>query len=367
MLMIWELVMPVKARKLLSLQETQDSLAMLSYLTKTGNRGYIPYPAYIQPVALSVYDNFAQKLQSTKNHKLFTHSPTGMPTEFPNLYLTKLGQLAIPVIRDCMNNPFINGQFKKMTLHPLIAHLGETVIKYQLPAGGFLNHDYFEQAADVCFADFKVRGNTNQFSRILSSWITTFKSSANTINRFMDIIVNKAPRFEVHSIVVQLKTSAGHMPQFGEENFRDQSEAEMLEELAQPIIKKVWQNKNANNVIGILSKDEIDLIGDRSKRLIFFVKKEFSDLENWTDTILNQTLYPFFENTITHQINYGDIASMNAGITPLFQGQHLNYYDLHQPGIAPRLVSLKANLYGTDYWMRVDGNQPTVKIERQYG
>ena len=58
---------------------------------------------------------------------------------------------------------------------------------------------------------------------------------------------------------------------------------------------------------------------------------------------------------------------MNAGVAPMFQGQHLNYYDLNQSGIAPRLNRLKAHLYGTDYWMRVDGDRATVNRPEYFG
>ena len=73
--------------------------------------------------------------------------------------------------------------------------------------------------------------------------------------------------------LVQLKTASGRMPQFGDEQFKDQTENEMLADLVKPIIKAVWLNKDSNDVIGILSKNEIDIVGDISKRLIFFVKK----------------------------------------------------------------------------------------------
>ncbi|ELW86764.1 hypothetical protein [Acinetobacter baumannii] len=167
--------------------------------------------------------------------------------------------------------------------------------------------------------------------------------------------------------LVQLKTASGRMPQFGDEQFKDQTENEMLADLVKPIIKAVWLNKDSNDVIGILSKNEIDIVGDISKRLIFFVKKEFTDIDDWADSQLFQSLSPFFENTITHSISYGDVPSMNAGIAPMFQGQHSNFYDINQSGIAPRLNRLKAHLYGTDYWMRVDGDRATVRIEHLYG
>ena len=367
MLMIWETFMPIHARDILTAQEQFDSLEMLNHVTKAGNRGFTNYPPHIQPVALSMYNTMAKKIRSAKNLKIFTHQPTGMPTGFPDLYLTKLGQLVIPVIHDYTFNPFVNGRFRNMTVNPLIKLMAETLTAHQLSSGQFLNREYYEKAVDTCFSDFKVRCGTRNSTTIFNSWRAMYVKSQGNINRFIDTIIDESPRFEVHSIVVQLKTASGKMPQFGDEQFKGQTENEMLADLVEPIIKAVWLNKDSNDVIGILSKNEIDIIGDISKRLIFFVKKEFTDMDNWTDTELFQTVHPFLENTITHCISYGDVPSMNAGVAPMFQGQHLNYYDLNQSGIAPRLSRLKAHLYGTDYWMRVDGDRATVRIEHQYG
>ena len=367
MLMIWETLMPIHARDILTAQEQFDSLEMLNHVTKAGNRGFTNYPPHIQPVALSMYNAMAKKIRSAKNLKIFTHQPTGMPTGFPDLYLTKLGQLVIPVIHDYTFNPFVNGRFRNMTVNPLIKLMAETLTAHQLSSGQFLNREYYEKAVDTCFSDFKVRCGTRNSTTIFNSWRAMYVKSQGDINRFIDIMIDESPRFEVHSIVVQLKTASGKMPQFGDEQFKGQTENEMLADLVEPIIKAVWLNKDSNDVIGILSKNEIDIIGDINKRLIFFVKKEYTDMDNWTDTELFQTVHPFLENTITHCISYGDVPSMNAGVAPMFQGQHLNYYDLNQSGIAPRLNRLKAHLYGTDYWMRVDGDRATVRIEHQYG
>lgn len=365
--MIWEKLMPIHARDILTAQEQMDSLEMLHHVTKAGNRGFTNYPPHIQPIALSVYNTMAKKIRPAKNLRLFTHQPTGAPTGFPDLYLTKLGQLVIPVIHDYAFNPFVNGYFRNMTVNPLIKLIAETLDAHQLSSGHFLNREYYEKAVDTCFSDFKVRCGTRNSTSIFTSWRASYVNSQSKINRFIDVMINESPRFEVHSIVIQLKNATGKMPQFGDDHFKDQTENEMLSDIVDPIIKAVWQSKDLNDVIGILSKDEIDILGDRSKRLIFFVKKEFTDVDNWKDTQLFKAVSKFFENTITHCISYGDVPSMNADVAPMFQGQHLNFYDINQSGIAPRLSRLKAHLYCTDYWMRVDGDRATVRIEHQYG
>lgn len=258
MLMIWETFMPIHARDILTAQEQFDSLEMLNHVTKAGNRGFTNYPPHIQPVALSMYNTMAKKIRSAKNLKIFTHQPTGMPTGFPDLYLTKLGQLVLPVIHDYTFNPFVNGRFRNMTVNPLIKLMAETLTAHQLSSGQFINREYYEKAVDICFSDFKVRCGTRNSTTVFNSWRAMYVKSQGDINRFIDIMIDESPRFEVHSIVVQLKAASGKMPQFGDEQFKGQTENEMLADLVEPFIKAVWLNKDSNDVIGILSKNEID-------------------------------------------------------------------------------------------------------------
>lgn len=350
--------MPINNTPIIALtaQETLDSLNMLHHSTN----------ANIQRVPLSGYSELGRKINSGKNLKMFTHSPTGMPTGLAGLYTTKFGQIAIPVIYNCVNNPFVNQSFQKIaTLHPLVSSLGEKIIQYGLFNYTFQYYQQFEQVADICFADFKTILQTRQFSSMLTSWQSAYRSSRNQINSFFEEILNTSPKFEVHSIVVQQKKSSNFAPQFNLHTFEQYDSNQILEELSKPIIQNVWNTRSQNNVIGILSKDEIDVTGNHSKRLIFFVKREFSDITLLTQSKLYQVIEPFFEETPSYHIYYGILPTMNVTTAPLFQNQHLNYYDLNQIGVTSRLNTLKAHLYGTDYWIRVNCQQATVKIERR--
>lgn len=350
--------MPINNTSLIALsaQETQDSLNMLHHSTNVD----------FQRVPLSGYAELGRKINSGKNLKLFTHSPTGMPTGLAGLYTTKFGQIAIPVIYNCVNNPFVNQSFQSIaTLHPLISYCGDAISRYCLFRYQLNFYQQFEQAADICFADFKTILQTRQFSSMLTSWQSAYRSSRNQINRFFEETLNTSPKFEVHSIIVKQKKSSDFVPQFNLHTFEEYDSNQILEELSKPIIQTIWNTRSQNNVIGILSKDEIDVTGNHSKRLIFFVKKEFSDITLLTQSKLYQAIEPFFEDAPSSHIYYGTMPTMNVTTAPLFQNQHLNYYDLNQIGVTARLNTLKAHLYGTDYWMRVNGRQATVKIERQ--
>jgi hypothetical protein len=97
-----------------------------------------------------------------------------------------------------------------MTVNPLIKLMAETLTAHQLSSGQFLNREYYEKAVDTCFSDFKVRCGTRNSTTIFNSWRAMYVKSQGDINRFIDIIIDESPRFEVHSIVVQLKTASGN-------------------------------------------------------------------------------------------------------------------------------------------------------------
>ena len=56
---------------------------------------------------------------------------------------------------------------------------------------------------------------------------------------------------------------------------------------------------------------------------------------------------------------------MNAGVLPLYQSQEHNYYDLNHLHVGERLKVLKAQIVGSDFWIRIDDHNPTVRIEHK--
>jgi hypothetical protein len=118
-------------------------------------------------------------------------------------------------------------------------------------------------------------------------------------------------------------------------------------------------------VLGILSKREIDIFGTETLRLIFFVEKESSDWQDFKESSLYTDLEPYFIDNAVDRVALGTIASMNAGVLPLYQSQEQNYYDLNQLYVGERLRVLKAQLIGSDFWARIDNHDPTVSIERK--
>jgi hypothetical protein len=226
------------------------------------------------------------------------------------------------------------------------------------------DHIQYESIIDYCLSDFKVTITTRDFQSQLKSWNTKYTNLKTQYDSFLDLIVSETDRFEVHSLTIQRKKVNGMSPQFGDEHF-DQLVKDILIDKAKPIIKKVWQNRKNNDVLGILSKREIDVFGTETLRLIFFVEKKSSDWQEFKASSLYEDLQPYLIDNPVDRVTLGAIPSMNAGVLPLYQSQEHNYYNLNQLYAEERLKVLKAQLVGSDFWIRINDHNPTVSIERK--
>ncbi len=320
---------------------------------------------HIAPVSLASYSELIQKIKIKKSFRIFTNNQTAFPhPSIPNLYITNLGHLVLTIVGDNTCNPYTTSRFQNVLLHPEIALLSQlmrTYGIYNIPLGVY---QHVEQACEMCFADFKVQIQTRAITTQCRSWSKKYGNFTSTYDRFLEFIYGETNKFEVHSLVVQRKLRNGQEPIFGDPDFRDMSAYEIVQEKANEIIRDVWRNRHQNNVLGILSREEIDIDQAQSIRLIFFVKKEYSDQIAFNATPLYQTLEPYLMNLNLDHIALGTIYSMNSGVTPLFQGQEQNYYDLNQIQVGNRLNLLKAHLVVPDYWLRIRDNSPSLKIER---
>lgn len=351
--------------KVLDKLETQGSLAFLqdmlfAHIIERFSRQHISNPT----CKLASYYALATKLQTVKRTTIFTMKPTDYQY-IPNLYLTTLGHESMLLIKDIHFNPLISQPPSFLCFHPMISAVVQKMIAHHLPYRPINNHVQYESLIDQCISDFKVSTTTRDFQSQLRNWNTRFKSGMREYDSFMQKIQETTDRFEVHSLIVQRRLKQNGQPlEFDDVGFTDQLNEEVVMEKAKSITKAVWRNKSKNNVIGVLSKREIDLAGTDTVRLIFFVKKEFSDWEHFHKTALYRDLSTFFIDHHVDRIALGRISSMNAGITPLFQQQELNYYDLNQNYVGDRLKYLKAQLIGSDFWIRVRNKESTIKVER---
>ncbi|KQW97912.1 hypothetical protein ASC84_03880 [Acinetobacter sp. Root1280] len=346
----------------LNAMEKTESLNYLNVVTRA--YAYHPY-THVAPVSLAFYSELIQKTKTKKSFRIFTNNPTAFPhPTIPNLYVTNLGNLVLKIVADNTRNPYTTGKFQDALLHPEIALLSQLMFQHGLSNINLAAYQLIEHKCEECFADFKVRIQTRAITTQCRSWNNRFGYLTGSYDRFLEFIYGETNRFEVHSLVVQRKLFNGLEPDFGEPDFRDMSAYEIVQEKSNEIIRDVWRRRHQNNVLGILARDEIDIQQTQTIRLIFFVKKEFSDLCPFDSTPLYQTLAPYFINLNRDHIALGTIPSMNSGNAPLFQVQELNYYDLNQIHVGHRLNVLKAQLVVPDHWFRLRDNSPSLRIER---
>ncbi|WP_017385203.1 hypothetical protein [Acinetobacter baylyi] len=337
-------------------QEANNHLNMIT--------GYNPHscPA---PMALFNYEELIQKVESGKRFRMFTNNVTSFPHPFfPNLYITKLGDLVFRIIRDNLENPYTTGKFQHVLIHPKIALISQLMIRYSPFSYHFWNYQQIENTCETCFADFKVRIQTRDFDTKHKSWINKYRTCNDTYDRFMNFIYEESSRFEVHSLVVQRKRINGLELTFNDPGFCNRSAFEIVKEKADEIIQDTWRNRKKNNVLGILSVEEINLQHSCSIRLVFFVRKDFSDLIPFRETALYKNLEKYLIDFNLDYISLGQIYTMNSGIAPLFQGQEQNYYDLNQLHIGNRLNILKYQLVVPNHWFRINDYSCSLTVER---
>lgn len=319
----------------------------------------------LTPIPLYAYGELIQRISLKKSFRMFTHNPTAFPhPNIPNLYFTNLGHQVFQIMADNTQNPYTTGKFQNALVHPEIHLLSQLLLRHGINHIPLIKYQQMEHVFETCVADFKVHTQTRAFMTQAKAWETKYRYSNKSYDRFLEFICAETNKFEVHSLLVQRKRPNGLDPAFGELGFLTMSAYEIVREKSNDIIQTVWRNRNENDVLGILSRKEMDIEQTCSIRLIFFVRKDFSDLIPFIETPLYKVLAPYLIGHNLDCISLGAIQTMNSGIAPYFQGQEQNYYDLNQLYVGNRLNVLKAQLLAPDYWFRIQDNSSSLSIER---
>ncbi len=313
--------------------------------------------------AISDYWKAGKEILYRRALKMSSLRPTSYPlTQYG--FLTPFGASFLPIVHNIQCNPLWGDFAKDVFFNPLAQVTLFKMHQHRLFSMSFDGSTLCTDQYDSYFSDLKVTCTRSEFQRKFSRWVEQYNRLGSQYDEFIQSVYNKAPLFEVHSLVIVRKAvndqnKAAQYNGFVELNFDD-----VLNERANEIIKLVMRNAKRNGVIGVLSKREFDIHLNKTLRLIFFVKKDSSDWRKSNETQLYKDLEPHFIDTPAENIRLGSFPSMNAGIAPLFQEQETNFYNIDQLHTGPRLAALKAHLVGTDFWLRYN-DQLTLKIERK--
>lgn len=319
----------------------------------------------VLPLPLFKYSELIQSIKNKKGFRMFTHNPTVFPhPNIPNLYFTNLGSLVFQIVLDNTQNPYTTGRFQNALIHPEIYLLSQLMLRHDIVNIPLMEYQRIEHVCEICFADFKVHTSTRAFMAQTKAWDTKYRYCNNSYDRFLKFICAETNKFEVHSLVIQRKFKNSLVNVSDTTDFLGMSAYEIVREKSNEIIQTVWRNRNENSVLGILSREEMDIEQTYTIRLIFFVRKEYSDLVPFVETPLYKVLAPFLIDHNLDRINLGAVPTMNSGIAPHFQQQEHNYYDLNQIHVGNRLNALKAQLLVPDYWFRIQDNSCSLSIER---
>ncbi|ENU21739.1 hypothetical protein F993_03661 [Acinetobacter proteolyticus] len=319
----------------------------------------------VLPLPLFKYCELIQSIKNKKGFRMFTHNPTAFPhPNIPNLYFTNLGSQVFQIVLDNTQNPYTTGKFKNTLIHPEIYLLSQLMLRHGIIHIPLMEYQRIEHVCEICFADFKVHTSTRAFMTQINSWNTKLRYCNNSYDRFIKFICAETNKFEVHSLLVQRKLRNSLVSVSDTTEFLDKSAYEIVREKSNEIIQAVWRMRQQNGVLGILSREEMDIEQTSSIRLIFFVRKDFSDLIPFSETSLSDVLTPYLIDHNLDCISLGTVQTMNSGIAPHFQGQEQNYYDLTQIHAGTRLNILKAQLIVPDYWFRIRDDSCSLIVER---
>lgn len=322
----------------------------------------IPVPA-APCFPISDYWKAGKEILYKRALKMSSLRPTGYPLQQYG-YLTPFGASFLPIVQNIQHNPLFGDFAKNIAFNPLAE---VTLTKMYQHGLFFTNFDGSTQCTDQYdsyFSDLKVTCTTRQFQQRFSCWAEQYNRSGKKYDEFMENVYNKAPIFEVHSLVILRKAVNDQNKAAQYNGFVELNVDDVLSERANEIIKLVMRNSKRNDVIGVLSKREFDIHLNHINRLIFFVKKDSSDWMKFSETQLYKDLEPHFIDTPADHIALGCFPSMNTGIAPLFQQQETNFYNINQLHVGHRLAALKSHLVGSDFWLRYH-DQLTLKIERE--
>lgn len=327
-----------------------------------------PYRAAYTPVLplpLFKYSELIQSIKNKKGFRMFTHNPTVFPhPNIPNLYFTNLGSLVFQIVLDNTQNPYTTGRFQNALIHPEIYLLSQLMLRHDIVNIPLMEYQRIEHVCETCFADFKVHTSTRAFMAQTKAWDTKYRYCNNSYDQFLKFICAETNKFEVHSLLVQRKRRNNLVNISNTNDFLDMSAYDIVREKSNEIIQAVWRMRQQNGVLGILSREEMNIEQTYTIRLVFFVRKEYSDLVPFVETPLYKVLAPYLIDHNLDCISLGTVQTMNSGIAPHFQQQEHNYYDLNQIHLGNRLNVLKAQLIVPDYWFRIKDDACSLIVER---
>lgn len=315
--------------------------------------------------ALIDYEAVAISIMNRKtNPRMFIYN--NRVASKPEINLTKFGSSLAPLIRDLSSNPYfkMKQQFN-ISLHPqverFVSSLNNSIQEYRLynPC----DHKHIAAVMDSCMTNFKIHSQIRSNKASDRSWEAKYNSLKKKYKQFFQSIMRETEAFEIHTLCIEVEQISDvlYKQAYG---FADKDCPTLIDDICRSIINPIWKSRKQLNLLGVLSKWVIQANGTLAKKLFFFTKVGSQTTEGNHFPHICQALLPFVQNTLKGRVFFDYHILSNTNSMMHFQGLPSNLYDYNQIDINDRLDLVNAYLIGTDYWLRINGNNPTLKIER---
>lgn len=344
-------------------KEKRESYNQLTLINGISWHNSMNYPTHS---ALINYEAVATSILNRKSiPQVFTYSPHGVAFT-PEINLSKFGASLYPLILDYPSNPYFAMQQQfNISLHPRIERfadcLSRAISGYQL--SNLYDYKRVAAAMEFCMTSFKVHSQLRNNQALDRSWEQKYRSLQEKYKQFFLSIMSETEKFEIHALHIEVKqiSEALYEQIYG---FDEKDCPTLIDEICKSIITPIWRSKKQLNLLGILSKWVIQANGTLAKKLFFFTKVGSQTTEGNHNQHICQALSPFIRDTLTDRVMVDRHELFNANNMIRFQGPPSNSYDYNQIDINERLDLVDAYFVGTDYWLRINGNKPTLTIEK---
>lgn len=320
-------------------------------LAESGNGYHMPslqppqMPSIVPPLMLSLpqHHTILKRILTKQSSRVFKHIRHF--GDAPQLHHTNFGRDICQLIMTNQNHPMLNGSYPYVYVNPLTRVFSDLAKQYQLSNLSPFSPQ-FEVTVDRACSHLKVSSKTRHYLSQSKLWESSFDRARIKYNHAITQILKESDSFELYSVVLNCYLSQSTLSTYSKEYL-------LFDHNLEKIIKTIKSKASQNNVLSVFSKWEAATSNSVDLRLIFVVKKEYSDPSPLEQSELYVSLQPFIDPTGIIQTNWSKL--------PEFLG--MPEYDCNEFNFGKRLEILESYLVGTDFYCRIVDEKPSFEVQ----
>ncbi|NAR87833.1 hypothetical protein GPS47_14755 [Acinetobacter haemolyticus] len=263
----------------------------------------------------------------------------------PHLHHTSFGRDLCQLIMANQNHPILNGSYPYVYVHPLSRKFLDLAKEYQVVKTSPFSPQ-FEVVMDGLCSHLKVYCKSRHYLSQLKLWESSYSKTRIKYNNAMTQTLNESDMFELQSLVLKIDINQPILSEYSKDYL-------LFDHNLSEIIKIVKSTQEQNNVIAVFSKWEAVKATRIHLRLIFVVKKEFSDPRPLEKSELYVSLQHLIDPTGIIQTTWSNLPEFLGG--PEYHCNEFNF--------GKRLEILESYLVGTDLYCRIVDEKPSFEVQ----